>query len=1381
MTDPLEVKPALPLPQLLRWQPLRLGLVDLFLYDSEEFWFCDGHLLLRGNNGTGKSKVLSMTLPFLFDASLRPSRIEPDGDANKKMAWNLLLGNKHDRRIGYTWIEFGRIDESGTQHFLTLGCGLLAVNGRALVDNWFFVLDDDRINQDLWLTNKQRIVLTKERLKEALGARGQVFPSAEAYKRVVDDRLFRLGGLRYAALMDTLIQLRQPQLSKKPDETNLSNALTESLPPLSADLLADVAEAMNQLEEDRRQLEEHQQLAAAVDRFNKRYSAYASVQSRRQAHVLRTAQTAFDKASGAQNAAKDKLNQAQEAELVATERYDAANNEWHRLRARHAELMLDPLMQDAKRLDHLEVEVTSRLDEVTKAQNAMATSRAHLQREAAAVDSIRSQVTEAEQHLLKTRARNAQVAQDSGIGEALVNVLAVASAEHLTTLSDVALNTGRDELRQLGEERRNDVAHLRRRHGEVTQAGQNYNQQLERRNDLRDEAERAATKQEAADAEVEHQGDMLVVAWQKHLDNLGQVQIGAKVQLIAELAEWVVKLQGKNPALSGLLTAQQEANVRLAEVRSKLDVQKKDLELERRELEAESERLLAGEDASPPASVYRSVDARVDLEGAPLWKLVEFEEGVEQAHKAGLEAALEVSGLLDAWVSPHGELRGADGNALPVNARHDTRLVPCAPTSPSLRTWLRPASSDSKVAPSIVAQLLEGVTCTFEDDGQAEAWISPQGKFRLGALAGDWSKPAAVYIGFAAREGARKRRLEEIAERLTEILIVAETVTKKLEQNSHDLEQVRSDLEQAPLDGDLREAHAAATVCAQTCQEALARAERAERELQEALKRFQAARDQLTQDAADLHLPLEESALPEIEKALTEYEHSSNDMFTAARDMRAAIAEQQRQSVRERIAREAAELRQQELAERLEQASETQARLDVLRESVGARVDELQNKLSEARLQAESAEKERDGANNRKSDAAQQRASLEATVANLDAAFQNATQNRQEAIEKLQQFVKTEFVAIALPDAELPDAHAAWTIDPALGLARRIEQALSGVKDDEDSWSRVQRSVSEEFTELNRALGPLHHQAQLDMTEYGMMVRVLYQNRSERPDRLGAHLSAEITERRELLTAREREIFENHLQAEIASAVQYLMREADRQVVAINAELEKRPTSTGVKFRLKWIPLSEADGGPVGLEAARQRLLHTGADLWSDEDRRVVGAMLQQRISAERERADATGCGSVLEQLARALDYRRWHRFSVERWQDGQWRRLSGPASSGERALGLTVPLFAAVATFYGQGSTAHAPRLVLLDEAFAGIDDDARAHCMALIKEFDLDFVITSEREWACYAALPGVSICQLQRRPEIDAVHVSRWTWNGKTKISEPDPDRRFADVSA
>jgi uncharacterized protein YPO0396 len=266
-----------------------------------------------------------------------------------------------------------------------------------------------------------------------------------------------------------------------------------------------------------------------------------------------------------------------------------------------------------------------------------------------------------------------------------------------------------------------------------------------------------------------------------------------------------------------------------------------------------------------------------------------------------------------------------------------------------------------------------------------------------------------------------------------------------------------------------------------------------------------------------------------------------------------------------------------------------------------------------------------------------------------------------------------------------------------------------------------------------------------------------------------------------LLTANERAVLENHLQAEIAAEVQRLLQAAEMHVQEINQELHKRPTSTGVRFRLLWQPLPDDDGAPVGLEAARKRLLNAGSDLWSAEDKRIVGTMLQSRIAAERERADAAtgkdGGGSLLDQLARALDYRRWHRFRVERWQDRQWRKLSGPASSGERALGLTVPLFAAVASFYGQNRHTLAPRLILLDEAFAGIDDAARAHCMGLIREFDLDFVITSEREWACYAELPGVSISHLQKREGIDAVFVSRWTWDGRARRREADPDRRFS----
>jgi len=495
-----------------------------------------------------------------------------------------------------------------------------------------------------------------------------------------------------------------------------------------------------------------------------------------------------------------------------------------------------------------------------------------------------------------------------------------------------------------------------------------------------------------------------------------------------------------------------------------------------------------------------------------------------------------------------------------------------------------------------------------------------------------------------------------------------------------------------------------------------------------------------------------------------------------AHELRLAAAELARQQERTSEVEADACQRAEQLAERRRQASDAQVRLSTLRESIGAQVDELQRRLREARAAVSDGERHVKAAGDALRTAGEARARGEQKVLDADATLQERADARQRAITQLQGFAATGLLSAALPEAELPDLRAPWTIEPALTLARRTEQALAQVADDDDAWTRIQSQISHDYGELGRALTALGQQAQADTSDYGMVVSVIYQNRPERPDQLTARLDAEIAQRRELLTARERTLLENHLQAEIAAEIQRLLQAAERQVDAINKELHKRPTSTGVKFRLLWQPLPEGgEGAPVGLEAARKRLLNTSTDLWSAEDRRVVGEMLHQRIAAERLKADAVG-GSLLEQLAHALDYRRWHRFRVQRWQDGQWRPLSGPASSGERALGLTVPLFAAVSSFYSQASYALAPRLVLLDEAFAGIDDAARAHCMGLIREFDLDFVITSEREWACYAELPGVAICQLQRREGIDAVHVSRWTWDGRARRREDDPDRRF-----
>ncbi len=99
--------------------------------------------------------------------------------------------------------------------------------------------------------------------------------------------------------------------------------------------------------------------------------------------------------------------------------------------------------------------------------------------------------------------------------------------------------------------------------------------------------------------------------------------------------------------------------------------------------------------------------------------------------------------------------------------------------------------------------------------------------------------------------------------------------------------------------------------------------------------------------------------------------------------------------------------------------------------------------------------------------------------------------------------------------------------------------------------------------------------------------------------------------------------------------------------------------------------------------------------------------------------------------------------------------QLAGPAAAPahrrdrlrRRGAGGGHRVFAAASAHY-RSAHPDAPRLVLLDEAFAAVDDDARAKRLGLPATFGLDVVMPGEREWGFYATVPGIATHQLVRR---------------------------------
>ncbi|MFE4968442.1 TIGR02680 family protein [Streptomyces sp. NPDC056660] len=1343
---------VLPAPAPGRWRPLRIGLVDLFHYDVEEFWFRDGRLLLRGNNGTGKSKVLALTLPFLLDGDLSARRVEPDGDPGKRMEWNLLLGGEHPHpeRLGYTWIEFGRLDDTtGEAHFRTLLCGLKAVAGRGIARHWFAVTTQ-RIAAGLDLLDATGTALSRDRLAEAIGGHGMVYDTARAYRRAVDEALFGLGERRYGALVDLLIQLRQPQLSKRPNEAALSRALTEALPPMDQAVIADAAEAFRSLDEEKEELRAAREAEQASSAFLDHYRRYARIAARRRARLPRAEHARYEHLQRELARAQADHDQAVTDRTEAQDRADALAERAARLGAQDAALRARPEMRDARALDQAAADASRTAGDAVRSETDRQKAAAAHTRALGRLATATNRLTAAQEALDDIEGLVADSAAAARI-----------EAPRTSGAPTPALRRAADEATA---SRRRAVDHVETL---VTAAERSEGARKAARlraDEADEEAGHSAELLAEAEETVKEAGHALVAAVREKLSGFVELRVDGLPGVLDAVQSWTGSLDGPHPARLAATAAHRELGARLADRAAAL-AQSEAATAERLRLGAEELAALeTGGQRGPTAPHTRTPDLRSRALGAPLWRLVDFRPHVTEAQRAGLEAALEASGLLDAWVRPDGTAVRADG--------HDVLLDPLdLPTGNGLDHALCPAvdhadAGAAAVGEHTVQRLLAAIALVDVDkDGDSRTWVSTDGRFRVGALTGGWAKDNAQYVGEGARERDRRSRIGEL--RLEQQALAAEREQLAGERRTVSERRTVLDAELAAVPGedDLRRAHARLGAAAEAVHRARTRQRERAAELARAAADADRTATELGDTAADLNLPVGRDGLAAVRQALADHAVHLAVLWPAARER--VDAEQAVDGERAETGR--AEQLVAELADRATEAARLAAAADehlrTLRSTVGAAVAELQRQLEETGEAARACEREQQRAQEDIQAADRRAGHAEGRIERLAEDVTEATAARERAVAALQRFTATGLLAVALPDLPVPDDDGPWAATPAVTLARAVESRLATTDDSDAAWERIQKHLSEELGRLQDALSRHGHTATARPGEDGMRVDIVYQGRERAVPELAEALATEVAELTRILSAHEREILQTHLITEVAGTLQELIGAAERHVRAMNRELEERPTSTGMKLRLVWRASRRA---PQGLAQARDRLRQS-ADAWSPEDRAAVGAFLQEQIA--RRQADDRA-GSWQEDLTAALDYRAWHEFGVERHQHGKWVPATGPASGGERVLAASVPLFAAASSHYASAGGAHAPRLVTLDEAFAGVDDDSRAKCLGLLRAFDLDVVMTSEREWACYPQVPGIAIAQLSRVDDIDAVLVTRWEWDGGERRRGPEP---------
>ncbi|GAA3040793.1 hypothetical protein GCM10020000_19210 [Streptomyces olivoverticillatus] len=463
------------------------------------------------------------------------------------MEWNLLLGGEHPHpeRLGYTWIEFGRRDgATGEVHFRTLVCGLKAVTGRGIARHWYAVTDR-RIGRDLSLLDATRTALSRDRLAEAIAGHGMVYDQAKTYRRAVDEALFGLGEQRYAALVDLLIQLRQPQLSKRPNEAALSRALTEALPPMDQAVVADAAEAFRSLDEEKEELRAAAEAEHAASAFLDHYRRYACIASRRRARLPRSEHSRYEHLQRDLAEAQGHKARAEEDRAAAEERIAVLEETETRLRAQDAALRAGPEMRNARELEQVAAEAdrTARERERAEADHGQAT-RLH-QRALERLGAADNRLASARHQACTTLAQVREAA-----GKALV------------ALPD---EPTRDAVEEATDRRRRALTHVEGLAERADRTADERRAASRRLDEAESDLALAADTQHQAEAAAAAADRALLDAVRRHAEECRELAYPDPVGLLDELQEWTQHLDGPCPARTRASRAHRAASARLAD------------------------------------------------------------------------------------------------------------------------------------------------------------------------------------------------------------------------------------------------------------------------------------------------------------------------------------------------------------------------------------------------------------------------------------------------------------------------------------------------------------------------------------------------------------------------------------------------------------------------------------------------------------------------------------------------------------------------------------------------------------------------------------------------------------------------------------------------
>ena len=1337
----------------------KIGLLNFWLYDEEEYDFYGGNLILRGTNGSGKSVTMQSFIPLILDGNKSPDRLDPFGSKERKIE-DYIIGDadsiQKEESTAYLYME--TLNEAENK-YITIGLGFRGRKGRP-VESWGFALKNGkRINKDFYLykdpTNK--IPLSKNELKSRLGAMNEFTDTTKDYKAMVNRLLFGFPNLdTYDEFIKLLLQLRSNKLSKDYKPTNLVNVLNTVLQPLTEEDLRPLSEAIEQMNKTKEQVETLEKNSKALKDFLKVYRNYNEI-------IL----------------------------LTKARNYQKENNDYKQLKA-NIDSLTKEIATFKEQLSNKKNRQTKVLEEIeinheTKRQ----LDNQDLKQKIESLTTINETIISLEQKL-----KDLRINLDSNQKEELDIRNKIATTETALYNLKKQIEESSLDLKSLSSEAYFDeitffVDELSENPNEsisfesIFMSLKRYKDKINMIITFLEEEQKIIMESESSRVEFEK----LINAYKNLEKDIANQEKNLKESIMAWQEDFINKTNNNRYLKLDDSTKKQIFDLMnnystdtFDEVKRiyhdftnnlinvittdnlKLENKKNLKQQELSTLEGEYKNLKESDDIELP-SLNEETDKILsdnNIDNIPFYKCLEFKDNIPEKTKNIIESSLIDLNILNAKIIKETDLEKV--------SKLNTQILFLTKSTKKKNNLSKyfniKLDKNTTIKESYIKEILESISIDSTDN----LYVGENGISKIDVLNSIADKKYTQnYIGYLKRVELKNKKLQTLEEQQEILLKEITNITNLINTNNDKISIIKEESSNLPINTNLTNIQDKIKELNISLSWNDKRQKELEQELIEIDNKLKQIKEKIATNKQGIYIPLNLPSYKEVSNLTSSIIEILQNLKVLHNNYlnKKELNDNYKERLEDNISRS-----EYLLADQTEKEKDLNVNIQA-RDTINELLETKEYKDQKEKLLI--AEQNLVSLANEKESLIKAIIELEKDLEYKEIAFNNLTNDCL-----IQEKKQTIYKEIFLREYKLNYVYQEEITD----LDNTVKNIIRNGKD------RKETSLNDA---LNNFYSSYNHYS-LELNDYSLRnitlftdyetsdetAKKIYENNT-RADvtsmyqgiklniiELSKKLESDIEENKDLISKQDRHLFEDILLNTVGEKIRNRINSSNEWVAKINNIMATMQENSALSFKLVWKSISADNEGEIDTKEL-VRILKMDPTLLKPTDSEKLTNHFRSKIKKAEELYQDSFI-SFYKIIESVLDYRSWFTFQLLYQRKGMPQKeltdkTFSKFSGGERAKSMYIPLFASV---YAKFNLArdNSLRIIALDEAFAGVDEENIREMFGILKYLNLNFIINSQVLWGDYDTIDDLSICELIRPQNSSVVTVERYRWNGKYK---------------